>query len=106
MWSKTQEFPYPEQPMVSQQPAQPLVDLVVEPSHSLVHPTLLSESDPYAIEPMSSLVYPTLPSERDFHNAVESIPLSINPTLLSESEVPASHIFFTASSELTEQREH
>ena len=29
--------------------------------------------------------------------------LSINPTLPSESEVSASHIFFTSSSELTEQ---
>ena len=35
--------------------------------------------------------------------AVESIPLSINPTLPLESEVSASHIFFTASLELTEQ---
>ena len=52
---------------------------------------------------MSSLVNPTLPSESDFHEAVESIPLSINPTLILESEVSASHIFFTASLELTEQ---
>ena len=29
VWSKTQEFPSPEQPIVSQQPTQPLVDLVV-----------------------------------------------------------------------------
>ena len=52
---------------------------------------------------MSSLVNPTLPLESDFHEAVESISLSINPTLPLESEVYASHIFFTASSELTEQ---
>ena len=76
---------------------------MIEPSQYLVHPTLLSESDPYVIEPISYLVNPTLPSERDFHEAVESIPFSINPTLLSESEVSASHIFFIASSELTEQ---
>ena len=49
------------------------------------------------------MVNPTLPSESDFHEAVESIPLSINPTLPLESEVFASHIFFTASSKLTEQ---
>ena len=103
MWSKTQEFPSPKQPIVSQQPNQPLVDLVVEPSQYLVHPTLLSKSDPYVIEPLSSLVNATLPSESDFHEVVESIPLSINPTLPLESEVSASHIFFTASSELTEQ---
>ena len=52
---------------------------------------------------MSSLVNPTLPSESEFHEAVESIPLSINPTLPLESEVFTSHIFFTSSSELTEQ---
>ena len=55
------------------------------------------------IEPISSLVNPTLPLESDFHKAVESIPLSINPTLPLESEVSSSHIFFTASLELTEQ---
>ena len=69
----------------------------------LVDPTLLSKSDPDVIEPMSYLVNPTLPSESDFHEGVESIPLSINPTLPLESEVSTSHIFFTASSELTEQ---
>ena len=98
VWSKTQEFPSPEQPIVSQQPTQPLVDQVVEPISDLVDPTLLSESDPDVIEPMSYLVNPTLPSESDFHEAVESIPLSINPTLPLESEVSTSHIFFTASS--------
>ena len=98
MWSKTQEFPSPEQPIVSQQPTQPLVDQVVEPISALVDPTLLSESDPDVIEPMSSLVNPTLPSESEFHEAVESISLLINPTLPLESEVSASHIFFTASS--------
>ena len=103
MCSKTQEYPVPEQPIDSQQPTQPFVDLVVEPSHSLVHPTLVSKSDPYVIEPMSCLVNPTLPLESEFHEAVELIPLSINPTLLLESEVSASHIFFTASSKLTEQ---
>ena len=103
MWSETQEFPSPEQPIVSQQPTKPLVDLVIEPSHSLVHPTLLSESDPYVIEPMSSLVNLTLPSESEFHEVVESIPLSINPTLPLESELSDSHIFFTPSSELTKQ---
>ena len=56
------------------------------------------------IEPMSSLFNPILPSKSDFHEVVESIPLSINPTLPLESEVSTSHIFFTASSELTEQR--
>ena len=93
MWSETQEFPSPEQPIVSQQPNQYLVDLVVKNSQYLVHPTLLSESDPYVIEPMLSLVNPTLPSESDFHEAVESISLSTNPTLPLESEVFASHIF-------------
>ena len=47
VWSKTQEFPSPEQPIVSQQPIQ-----VVEPILDLVDPTLLSESDPDVIEPM------------------------------------------------------
>ena len=55
------------------------------------------------IEPMSSLVNPTLPSESDFHEVVESIPLSINFTLTLESEVSSIHIFFTANSKLTEQ---
>ena len=103
MWSKTQGFPSPDQPIVSQPPTEPLVNLVVEPSQYLVHPTLLSESDLDVIEPMSYLVNATLPLKSDFHKAVELIPLSINPTLLSESEVSASHIFFTSSSELTEQ---
>ena len=78
-----------EQPIVSQQPPQPLVDQVVKPTSALVNPTLLSKSDPDVIEPMSSLVNPNLPSESDFHEAVKSIPFSINPTLLSESEVSA-----------------
>ena len=82
MWSETQEFPFPEQPIVSQQPTQPLVDQVVKPILSLVDPTLLPKSDSDVIEPMSSLVNPTLPLESDFHKAVESIPLSINPTVL------------------------
>ena len=103
MWSETQEFHSPEQPIVSQQPNQPLLDQVVEPISDLVDPTLLSKSDPDVIEPMSSLFNPTLPSESDFHEAVESIPVSINPTLPLESEVSTSHIFFNASSELTEQ---
>ena len=103
MWSETQEFSSPEQPIVSQQPTQPLVDQVVKPILALVDPTLLLESDPDVIEPMSSLFNPTLPSESDFHEVVESISVLINPTLPSESEVSASHIFFTASSELTEQ---
>ena len=76
---------------------------MVESISALVDPTLLSENDPDVIEPMSSLVNPTLPLESDFHEAVELIPLSINPTLPLESEVSASHIFFTASSEITEQ---
>ena len=76
---------------------------MVEPISTLVDPTLLSESDPDVIEPMSHLVNPILTSESEFHEAVESVPLSINPTLLLESEVSVSHIFFTASSELTEQ---
>ena len=61
MWSKTQDFPSPEQPIVYQQPTQPLVDQVVEQ--------------------ISDLVDPTLPSETDFHEAVELILVSINPTL-------------------------
>ena len=81
MWSETQEFPSLEQPIVSQQPTQYLVDLVVKPILALVYPTLLLESDPYVIEPMSSLVNPTLPSESELHEVVESISLSINPTL-------------------------
>ena len=52
MWSETQYYPTPEQPVVSQKPTQPLVDLVFEPSQYLAHPTLLSESDPYVIEPV------------------------------------------------------
>ena len=103
MWSKTQYFPSPGKPIVSQQPTQPLVDQVVEPISYLVNPTLLSESDPDVIEPMSSLANPTLPLERDFHEAVESIPVSINPTLPLESEVSSSDIFFTTSSKLIEQ---
>ena len=102
--SETQGFPSPEQPVVSQPPTQPLVDLVVEPSQYLVHPTLLSESDPFVIEPMSPLVKPTLPLESEFHEVVESIPFSINPTLPLESEVSASHIFFTSSSKIIEQK--
>ena len=50
------------------------------------------------IEPMSYLVNPTLPSESDYHDVVESIPSSIDPTLLLESEVSGSHILFNASS--------
>ena len=80
-----------------------MVDQAVEPISALVNPTLLSESDPDVIEPMSYLFNPTLPLESDFDKAIESIPFSINPTLALESEVSASHIFFTASSELTEQ---
>ena len=55
------------------------------------------------IEPMSPLVNATLPSESDFHKAVDSVKLSINPTLLLESEVSNSHIFVTVSSELTKK---
>ena len=76
---------------------------MVKPISYLVDPNLLLESDPDVIEPMSSLVNPTLPSESDFHESVELIPLSINPTLPLQSEGSTSHIFFTASSELTEQ---
>ena len=104
MWSETQEFPSPEQPIDSQQPTQPLVDQVVKPISALVDPTLPLESDLYhVIEPMPFLVNPTLPSESDFHEELESIPYSINPTLPSESEVSASHILFTSSSKLIEQ---
>ena len=68
MWSETQAFTSPKQPIVSQQPTQPLFDQVVEPISSLVDPTLLLESDLYqVIEPMQSLVNLTLPSESDFH---------------------------------------
>ena len=101
MWFEPQEFPSPEQPIVSQQPTQPLVDQVVEITSALVDPTLLSESDPDVIEPMSHLVNPTLPLESDFHEAIELVPLLINPTLPLESEVSVSHIFFTTSLELT-----
>ena len=100
VWSKTQEFPSPEQPIVSQQPTQPLVDLVVEPSQSLVHPTLRLESDSCVIEPISSLVNFTLPSKNAFHKAIESIPSSIDPTLPLHSKLYTSHIFFTSSLEL------
>ena len=103
MWFQTQEYLVPKEPKVSQQPTQPLVDQVVEPILYLVDPTLCSESDPDVSEPMSSLVNPTLPSECDFHEAVELIPLLINPTLLLESEVSSSHIFFTSSSKINEQ---
>ena len=77
---------------MSQEPTQPLVDQVVEPILALVNPTLLSESDPNVIEPISHLVNPTLPSESDIHEAVESIPFSIIPTLPLESQVSASHV--------------
>ena len=70
MWSETQKFPSPEQPIVSQQPTQPWVDQVVKLISTLVDPTLLSESDPNVIEPMSYLVNTTLPSESEFHEAV------------------------------------
>ena len=55
------------------------------------------------IEPMSFLVNPTLPTENDFDEVIESISVSINATLPLESEVSTSHIFFIASSKLTEQ---
>ena len=55
------------------------------------------------LEPMSPLVNITLPFKSDFHEVVESIPLSINPTLPLESEVSTSHILFTVSSKLTKQ---
>ena len=58
---------------------------MIEPISPLVNPTLISESDPDVIEPKSHLVNPTLPSESDFHEAVESIPFSINTTLPLES---------------------
>ena len=102
MWFETQEFASLEQPIVSQHPSQPLVDQVVEPILALVDPTLLLESVPYTIEPISYLVNPSFPSESDFHEAVESIPLSINPNIPLESEVSSSHIFFTTGLELTE----
>ena len=103
MWYETQEFPSPEQPIVSQRPTQPLVDQVVESILALVNPTLILESDPDVIEPMSPLVNPTIPLESDFHEVSESISLLINPTRNLESEVSTSHIFFTASSKITEQ---
>ena len=97
MWSKTQDFTSIEQP------AQPLVDLVVKPISALVDPTLLSESDPYVIQPMSSLVNPTLPSESEFHKVIELIPSLINSAFLLESEVYSSHIFYNSSLEITKQ---
>ena len=75
----------------------------VEPISDFLDSSLLPESDPDVIEPMSSLVNPTLPTKSDFDELIESISVSINTTLPLESEVFASHIFFTASSELTEQ---
>ena len=59
MWSETQEFPSLEQPIVSQQPTQPLVYQVVEPILDLVDPTLILESDHDVIELMTSFVSPT-----------------------------------------------
>ena len=44
VWFETQEFPSPEQLVISQQPTQPLVDQVVEPILALVDPTLLSKN--------------------------------------------------------------
>ena len=76
---------------------------MVEPISALIDPTLILESDPDVIKPMSHLVNPILPSKSDFHEAVESIPVSINPTLPLKSEVSPSHIFFTPSSELTKE---
>ena len=77
---------------------------MVEPLQSSINPTLPLVSDLYqVIEPMPSLVNPTLPSESEFHEVVESNSVSINPTIPLESEVSTSHIFFTASSELTKQ---
>ena len=76
---------------------------MVKPISDLVDPTLLSESDPDVIEPISSLVNLPLDSKSEFHEAVESIPFSINPTLPLDSDVSTSHIFFTTSSKLTEQ---
>ena len=52
---------------------------------------------------MQYLINPTLPLESEVHQVVESIPSSINPTLPLKSEVSASHIFFTASLEITKQ---
>ena len=74
-----------------------------KPISALVDPTLLLESDPDVIEPMSHFFNPTLPSESDFHEAVESVPLSINNTLPLEIEVFDSIILFTSSSKLTKQ---
>ena len=76
---------------------------MVKPILALFGPTLILEIYPNVIEPMSSLVNTTIPLESDFDEVVESIPVSINPTLHLESEVSTSHILFTASSELTEQ---
>ena len=52
---------------------------------------------------MHSLVNPTLPLESDKNQVVKSMQSLSNPTLHLESDVSTSHIFFTASSELTEQ---
>ena len=74
---------------------------MVDSISSLVHPTLVLESDPCVIEPISSLVNFTLPSKTAFHKAIESIPYSIDPTLPLHSKLYTSHIFFTSSSKLT-----
>ena len=74
MWSEIEEFYSPGQPVVSQQPTQPLADQVVEPISYLVDPTLPSESDLcQVIELMQSLVNPTLPLESNLHQVVESM---------------------------------
>ena len=61
-----------------------LVDQVVNPSPSLVDPTLSLKSEVEVIDPSPSLVDPTLPLESEV-KVVESMSSPPNPTLLSES---------------------
>ena len=57
---------------------------MVDPSPSLVDPTLLLKSEVKEVDPSPSLVYPTIPLESEF-KVVESIYSTPNPTLSLES---------------------
>ena len=61
-----------------------LVDQVVDPSPSLVDPTLLLKSEVEEVDPSPSLVDPTIPLESEF-KVVESISSTPDPTLSLES---------------------
>ena len=62
----------------------PLVDQVVNPSPSLVDPTLLLKSEVKAVDLVPSLVDPTLLLESEV-KVVKSMSSLPNPTLLYES---------------------